>query len=244
MDCFGGSGTTAAVSHKLGRRWVTVELRERNVEAFIRPRLAGVVAGTDKVGISAKESEGFADELLNGVVKPADAKVLIRAFSALAKAGSLASVSGPDATGLAKELRQRLKPAQEPAAIRSGGGFTVARIGPSMYEIDDETGEVYLSPDATAAAWSQSVAGQLGYTLTPDNPIFCGVKRRMRLAVIDGIADTQVVRTVVEHLGEGERAMVVAKAVVPDAETLLKELSPGSRLRKAPDDLFPKVTVK
>ncbi|MGK5171818.1 site-specific DNA-methyltransferase [Geodermatophilus sp. CPCC 205761] len=244
LDCFGGSGTTAAVSHKLGRRWITVELSERNAEAFIRPRLAGVVAGTDNVGISVRDGEGFTDEVFNGVIKPADAKILLRAFSALAKTGSLKSVAEPDADALAKELRQRLKPAPEPAAVRSGGGFTVARMGPSMYEVDDETGEVYLSPDATTEAWSKAVAGQLGYTYTPDDPVFCGVKRRMRLAVIDGIADAQVVRTVVEHLGEGERAMVVAKAVIPDAETLLKELSPGSRLRKAPDDLFPKATVK
>lgn len=244
LDCFGGSGTTAAVAHKLGRRWVTVELSEKNATNFIRPRLQGIVAGTDRVGISVKESEAFTDSALEGVVKPADAKVLVRALAALAKSGQVEALPQADVDSLAKELQQRLKPVTEAAAVQSGGGFTVARMAPSMYEVDDETGEVFLASAATNGAWSKAVAGQLGYTLTPDDQVFCGVKRRMRLGVIDGVADEQVVRTVVEHLGDGEKAVIVAKAVLPAAEALLKALSSGSRLRKAPDDLFPRATVK
>ena len=52
LDCFGGSGTTAAVAHKMGRRWVTVELQSSTVEAFTKPRLVKVVAGTDPGGAS------------------------------------------------------------------------------------------------------------------------------------------------------------------------------------------------
>src|SRR5581483_5908274 len=42
LDCFAGSGTTAAVAHKLGRRWVTVEARQETVETFTLPRLEKV----------------------------------------------------------------------------------------------------------------------------------------------------------------------------------------------------------
>jgi adenine-specific DNA-methyltransferase len=52
MDFFGGSGSTAAVAHKMGRRWVSCELSSRTVETFIKPRLKKVVDGTDKGGIS------------------------------------------------------------------------------------------------------------------------------------------------------------------------------------------------
>ena len=52
LDCFGGSGTTAAVAHKMGRRWVTVELSERTVDTFIRARLQKVIAGEDPGGIT------------------------------------------------------------------------------------------------------------------------------------------------------------------------------------------------
>lgn len=52
VDVFGGSGTTAAVAHKMGRRWVTAELSPTTVESFTRPRLEKVVAGTDPGGIT------------------------------------------------------------------------------------------------------------------------------------------------------------------------------------------------
>jgi adenine-specific DNA-methyltransferase len=57
LDCFAGSGTTAAVAHKMGRRWVTVELNEKTADTFTKPRLAKVVAGDDPGGIT--ESAGW-----------------------------------------------------------------------------------------------------------------------------------------------------------------------------------------
>lgn len=52
LDCFAGSGTTAAVAHKMGRRWVTVELSQENVDTFVYPRLAKVIAGEDPGGLT------------------------------------------------------------------------------------------------------------------------------------------------------------------------------------------------
>lgn len=51
LDCFAGSGTTAATAHKMGRRWVTMEVLPETVENFIAPRLAKVVTGEDTGGI-------------------------------------------------------------------------------------------------------------------------------------------------------------------------------------------------
>lgn len=52
LDVFAGSGTTAAVAHKMGRRWVTCEVLPETVATFTRPRLAKVVAGDDPGGIT------------------------------------------------------------------------------------------------------------------------------------------------------------------------------------------------
>lgn len=52
LDFFGGSGTTAAVAHKMGRRWVVIERRSENIDRFIAPRLRKVVAGEDPGGIT------------------------------------------------------------------------------------------------------------------------------------------------------------------------------------------------
>ncbi|XVQ85349.1 site-specific DNA-methyltransferase [Microbispora siamensis] len=52
MDVFAGSGTTAAVAHKMGRRWITAELLSETTDTFTRPRLEKVVAGDDPGGIT------------------------------------------------------------------------------------------------------------------------------------------------------------------------------------------------
>ncbi|SOC50400.1 adenine-specific DNA-methyltransferase [Blastococcus aggregatus] len=53
LDCFAGSGTTAAVAHKMGRRWVTSELSATNLADYTRPRLEKVVNNEDPRGITA-----------------------------------------------------------------------------------------------------------------------------------------------------------------------------------------------
>jgi adenine-specific DNA-methyltransferase len=45
LDCYGGSGTSAAVAHKLGRRWITAEREMRTFHEVLVPRLEAVVAG-------------------------------------------------------------------------------------------------------------------------------------------------------------------------------------------------------
>ncbi len=52
LDCFAGSGTTAAVAHKMGRRWVTVELSDSTTSTFTKPRLEKVLNGEDPGGIT------------------------------------------------------------------------------------------------------------------------------------------------------------------------------------------------
>jgi len=56
LDSFAGSGTTGAVAHKMGRRWIMVELGE-HCHTHIIPRLKKVVDGEDKGGVT--ESTGW-----------------------------------------------------------------------------------------------------------------------------------------------------------------------------------------
>jgi adenine-specific DNA-methyltransferase len=51
LDSFAGSGTTGAVAHKMGRRWIMVELGE-HCHTHIIPRLRKVIDGNDKGGIT------------------------------------------------------------------------------------------------------------------------------------------------------------------------------------------------
>lgn len=52
LDSFAGSGTTGAVAHKMGRRWIMVELGE-HCHTHIVPRMRRVIDGTDASGVTS-----------------------------------------------------------------------------------------------------------------------------------------------------------------------------------------------
>jgi adenine-specific DNA-methyltransferase len=53
LDCFAGSGTTGAVAHKMGRRWIMIEMGA-HADTHIVPRMKMVISGTDEGGITSK----------------------------------------------------------------------------------------------------------------------------------------------------------------------------------------------
>ena len=55
LDSFLGSGTTAAVAHKLGRRYVGIEMGN-HAYSLCKPRLDSVISGTDNSGITKSAS--------------------------------------------------------------------------------------------------------------------------------------------------------------------------------------------
>lgn len=51
LDSFAGSGTTGAVAHKMGRRWIMVEMGD-HCDTHIVPRLKNVIDDNDQAGVS------------------------------------------------------------------------------------------------------------------------------------------------------------------------------------------------
>jgi adenine-specific DNA-methyltransferase len=51
LDSFAGSGTTGVVAHKMGRRWIMVELRD-HCHTHVIPRLRATIDGIDQSGIT------------------------------------------------------------------------------------------------------------------------------------------------------------------------------------------------
>lgn len=51
LDSFAGSGTTGAVAHKMGRRWIMVEIGD-HADTHILPRLHKVIDGDDQGGVT------------------------------------------------------------------------------------------------------------------------------------------------------------------------------------------------
>jgi len=175
LDCFLGSGTTAAVAHKMGRRWVGIEREPKTIEDFALPRLKKVVAGEDSGGIT------------------------------------------------------------EDVDWEGGGGFRILDVAPSMFEAND--GLVFLADWMTNGKLSEGTAAQLGFDYETDPP-FSGRKGRTRLAVIDGVVNESVVRLLVSALPERERVVICGTGIDTEARPILRELRPGSTLRKIPAALL------
>jgi hypothetical protein len=235
LDCFLGSGTTAAVAHKMNRRWVGIERETATVETYALPRLTKVVAGDDPGGITSVESP-VGDDLPEGV-KAVDARAAAKALDALYKAGALDDVSDLDdstVASLVRALRAADKTTTE-TTWHGGGGFRVLDVAPSMFVADG--GLVFLADWMTNGALAEATAAQLGFTYENDPP-FSGRKGKTRLAVVDGVVNESVVRLVVGALPERERVVVCGTGIDTDARPILRELRPGSTLRKIPAALL------
>ncbi len=175
LDCFLGSGTTAAVAQKMGRRWVGVERESLTTERYAVERLQRVVAGDDPGGVTAE------------------------------------------------------------VGWQGGGGFQVLDVAPSMFEAQD--GLVFLADWMTNGKLQETTAAQLGFVYEADPP-FSGRKGRTRLAVVDGVVNEAVVRLLVSALPEAERVVICGTGIDTDARPILRELRPGSTLRKIPAALL------
>jgi adenine-specific DNA-methyltransferase len=235
LDCYGGSGTTAAVAHKMGRRWVTSEWSAQTVQTFTLPRLERVVAGDDPGGITTVDVPS-GDDLPEGML-PGSPRAAAKTIDALARADLLGSIDGLTAEAriaLSKALRAIDKTRTE-TVWAGGGGFRVLDVGPSMFE--SAGGRVHLAEWATDNALAEALAAQLSYDYIVDAP-FCGTNGKTRLAVIDGLVNEGAIRLLIEALPEGQRLMVCGTAIDPDARAVLKRLRPGSTMKKIPGALL------
>lgn len=232
LDCFAGSGTTAAVAHKMKRRWVTIESSPETVARYTLPRLKQVVQGTDAGGVSTVETptgEGLPDNVAPGACREA-----ARTLDAMRKANALDDVTDESIKAVVKALRDADRTTTE-TIWEGGGGFVVIDIGHSMF--DEVDGRVYLADWAVNGALAEASAAQLGYTYALDPP-FCGHKGKSRLAVVDGLVSEAVVRLLVDALPSGEKLVVAGTALDPAVRDVLRSISPGSSARKVPESLL------
>jgi len=238
LDCFLGSGTTAAVAHKMNRGWIGIDRERATIETYALPRLQKVVAAEDPGGITTVETL-VGQDLPEGI-KPGDARAAARTIDALHKTGALADVNGINGINdsmlisLVRALRAADK-AKTDTTWHGGGGFRILHVAPSMFETID--GQVYLSEWATNGKLAEVTAAQLHYDYQYDPP-FCGRRGRSRLAVIDGLVNEAVVRLVANALADDQRLVICGTAIDPAAREVLRALRPGSSVRKIPHSIL------
>jgi adenine-specific DNA-methyltransferase len=232
LDCFLGSGTTVAVAHKMGRRWVGIEREADTIEAYALPRLQMVVAGQDPSGITMVET--LTGEELPCGVNPRESRTAAKVLEAWSRAGAFESIDQATIDALVRFLLAADKTKKE-RTWHGGGGFRVLEVAPSMFEAD--SGLVFLADWMSNGSLAEATAAQLGFEYEADPP-FAGRKGQSRLAVIDGVVNESVARLVVSALPERERVVICGTGIDIEARPILRELRPGSTLRKIPAALL------
>ncbi|MDU7382861.1 MAG: site-specific DNA-methyltransferase [Schaalia turicensis] len=239
LDVFAGSGTTAAVAQKMGRRWVTCELLESTFTTFTRPRLEKVVGDQDPGGITRTKGErvdATEDGLPDGV-SPEDAakfasvlNKLIKDDPELKKSVEVKSLKAASKTRRTKEVIN----------WRGGGGFQVAHLSPACFDYDPALDRVMLTAAATGETLIESVAANLGFTLLhpDDDYIFDARRGNALLKVVEGVATTEIVDWLASQVQPGETIVLAATTVMDGVRQHLRKLVKGSRVVALPDDVF------
>lgn len=240
LDCFAGSGTTAAVAQKMGRRWVTCELVEDTFNRFTRPRLEKVVSDSDPGGITRTKGERIdaTDEGLPEGLSPDDAQKLT---SLLNKAISESSELKKSADIRAVKQMVKTRRSKDVVNWRGGGGFQVAHLSPACFDYDPQLGRVMLTAEATGQVLIESVAANLGFGLLhpDDDYVFDGRRGNCLLKVIEGVATVEIVDWLASQIQPGETIVLAATSVMDGVRQHLRKAVKGSRVVALPDDVFP-----
>lgn len=240
LDCFAGSGTTAAVAQKMGRRWVTCELVEDTFNRFTRPRLEKVVSDDDPGGITRSKGERIdaSDDGLPEGLSPDDAQ---RLTSLLNKAISESPELKKSADIRAVKQMVKTRRSKDVVNWRGGGGFQVAHLSPACFDYDPQLGRVMLTAAATGQVLIESVAANLGFNLLhpDDDYVFDGRRGNCLLKVIEGVATVEIVDWLASQVRPGETIVLAATSVMDGVRQHLRKAVKGSRVVALPDDVFP-----
>lgn len=242
LDVFAGSGTTAAVAQKMGRRWVTCELQEDNFTKFTRPRLEKVVRGEDYGGITSSKGERIpvaGTDLPEGM-SAEDAQKFTSLLNKLVRDDEDLKKS-PQVKAL-KALSKTTK-TSDTVNWRGGGGFTVARLSPACFDYDEVLGLTLLTAAATGETLINSVAANLNFHRTPDDPVFHGIRGRMRLVVVEGTLLTSRVDELLAELADGELLTIANTEPDEAIRSHLRQVKRGCRMVHIPDDIFHPTTA-
>lgn len=239
LDVFAGSGTTAAVAQKMGRRWVTCELVAETFERFTKARLIKVVNDADPGGVTRTQGRRIATEgvELPAGVSPEDAAKFTSVLNKLIADDSEAK---KDPRVKALKAAAKTKRTKEVVNWRGGGSFHVAHLSPSCFDYDPALDRVMLTPEATGEVLVASVAANLGFSLLhpDDDMVFDGRRGNSLLKVVEGIATIEEVDRLVEQIQPGETIVLAATVVLDGVREHLRRVCKGSRVAAIPDDLF------
>jgi len=165
LDSFAGSGTTGAVAHKMGRRWIMVELGE-HCHTHIIPRIKKVINGDDQGGISTKRVLIWESKLSLTTLRRADE--LIK---------EMVEVESSESDQYVRFERKveanhlRLYGIKDSGAKPLGGGYRYYCIGPTLI-IKDEWDNPVINPKFNPTMLAKALCKLEGFTFDPDSEVY------------------------------------------------------------------------
>ncbi len=142
LDSFLGSGTTAAVAHKMGRRWIGIEQGE-HCHTHCIPRLKKVIDGEDMGGITFTQKEKTATTLCKECKE-----------------------------SLCEDCKEKVKQNTKPEQVWfGGGGFRYYRLAPSLLE-KDKWGREVISKNYNATMLAEAVCKLENFTYAPSDTVY------------------------------------------------------------------------
>ena len=239
LDCFAGSGTTAAVAQKMGRRWVTCELLQATFQRYTLPRLKKVINDEDDGGITKLKKARIpaANVVLPDGVSVDDASQFNTILNKLI--GDNPELRDDTTIKRIKALT-RTRFTKEFINWRGGGGFQVAHLSPACFDYDVMLNRVTLTENANGETLVRSIAANKGFQLLDkENASFFDARRgNTLLKVIEGVITNDIVDWIVSQLSPSETVVIAALSVPDGVREYLRNRNRGSRIVSVPDDIF------
>lgn len=193
LDSFLGSGTTAAVAHKMGRRWIGIELGD-HCYTHCLPRLKKVIDGEDEGGITYSQKKEPVVKLCNTCKE-----------------------------ALCEKCSEKIGDSSKAEKVWfGGGGFRFYELAPSLIK-RDRWGNPVFNPRYNAEMLAEALCKLEGFTYAPNPDVFWqqGYSTEQDfIYVTTQTLDTPMLEYLNDCVGKERSLLVCCGAYVIDKETL------------------------
>lgn len=211
LDSFLGSGTTAAVAHKMGRRWIGIELGD-HCYTHCLPRLKKVIDGEDEGGITYSQKKEPVVKLCNTCKE-----------------------------ALCEKCAEKIGDSSKAEKVWfGGGGFRFYELAPSLIKTDN-WGNPVINPRYNPEMLAEALCKLEGFTYAPDPDVFWQQgysTERDFIYVTTQTLDTSMLEYLNDCVGE-ERSLLICcgacvagKAFLDGLERLTVKKIPQAVLNK------------
>lgn len=235
LDSFLGSGTTAAVAHKMNRRYIGVELGG-HAYTHCKVRLDKVISGEDQGGISV--SKEYYD-LKEDDLKDLDLDIEeVKSFNkVLNKIGKETDLIPKD---ILKDVKQKTRTQKVKSELiwQGGGAYRFYELAPSLIN-EDDFGEYVINKDYNADMLAAAVALHEGFEYNPDSEVFWKQSKANEssyLFVTTRYLNESYLYSIISTMEENEYLIIACKSF--DGE--IKNKYPNITIKKIPQMLLSK----